>query len=108
MVRGQKKFVAYYRVSTDGQGVRGLGMEAQKSCVEQFVAHHDGRLLAAFQEVESGRKNARPQLAAAMARAQALGATLLTTGLVATQSSFCVCSGLASTSWRATCPTPTS
>jgi DNA invertase Pin-like site-specific DNA recombinase len=77
MVRGQKKFVAYYRVSTDKQGLRGLGMEAQKSCVEQFVKAHDGRILTAFQEVESGKRNDRPQLEAAIVRSQALGATLL-------------------------------
>ena len=77
MVRGQKKFVAYYRVSTDKQGERGLGMAAQKSCVEQFVHAHEGRILATFQEVESGKRNDRPQLEAAIARSQALGATLL-------------------------------
>ena len=38
MVRGQKKFVSYFRVSTDKQGLRGLGMAAQKSCVEQSRA----------------------------------------------------------------------
>jgi DNA invertase Pin-like site-specific DNA recombinase len=77
MVRGQKKFVAYYRVSTDGQGVRGLGMEAQSACVEAFVRSHDGRILASFHEVESGKRNNRPQLEAAITRAKTLGATLL-------------------------------
>ena len=77
MVRGQKKFIAYYRVSNDQQGVRGLGMEAQAASVEAFVRSHDGRILASFNEVESGKRNNRPQLDAAIARAQALGATLL-------------------------------
>ena len=77
MVRGQKKFVAYYRVSTDKQGVRGLGMEAQASCVEAFVASHDGKILASFKEVESGKRNDRPELDKALARSRALGATLL-------------------------------
>jgi DNA invertase Pin-like site-specific DNA recombinase len=77
MVRGQKKFVAYYRVSTNKQGERGLGMAAQAACVEAFVRSHDGKILASFREVESGKRNDRPQLDAAINRSQALGATLL-------------------------------
>ena len=77
MVRGQKKFVAYYRVSTDKQGVRGLGMDAQAAAVEAFVRSHDGRIFASFEEVESGKNNDRPQLEAAIARAKILVATLL-------------------------------
>lgn len=42
MVRGQKKFVAYYRVSTDRQGERGLGMEAQAACVEVPLPFSEG------------------------------------------------------------------
>ena len=73
----QKKFVAYYRVSTDKQGERGLGMEAQASAVEAFVRSHDGRILAEFREVESGKRDDRPELAKALARCRVLGATLL-------------------------------
>ena len=75
LVRGQKKFVAYYRVSTDKRGVRGLGMDAQAAAVAAFVRSHDGRIFASFEEVESGRKNDRPQLEAAITRAKILGAT---------------------------------
>jgi hypothetical protein len=39
------KFVAYYRVSTAGQGVYGLGGEAQRETAARFV--HAARLLAA-------------------------------------------------------------
>ena len=71
MVRGQTKFVAYYRVSTDKQGERGLGMEAQAAAVEEFVRSHNGKTLATFKEVESGKRDDnRPQLQAALARAQ--------------------------------------
>ena len=77
MVRGQKKFVAYYRVSTDKRGVRGLGMDARAAAVAAFVRSHDGRIFASFEEVESGRKSDRPQLEAAITRAKNLGATLL-------------------------------
>jgi DNA invertase Pin-like site-specific DNA recombinase len=57
--------VAYYRVSTERQGQSGLGLDAQRSAVATYAA---GRgLLGEFVEVESGRKDNRPQLAAALA-----------------------------------------
>jgi len=59
------EFVAYYRVSTDRQGESGLGLEAQRQAVAQFIG--DGSLLAEFQEVESGKNHRnRPQLTAAI------------------------------------------
>ena len=57
--------VAYYRVSTDKQGRSGLGLDAQRQAVAAFVAGR-GDILAEFTEIESGRKNDRPQLAAAL------------------------------------------
>lgn len=60
-------FVAYYRVSTDQQGVSGLGLEAQREAVARYVASVRGHLVEEFEEVESGKKNNRPQLAAALA-----------------------------------------
>ncbi len=58
-------FVAYYRVSTARQGQSGLGLDAQRSAVSGFL-HGRGELAGEFTEVESGRKNDRPQLAAAL------------------------------------------
>ena len=58
--------VAYYRVSTDRQGASGLGLEAQRRAVADFAAGRGG-ILAEFTEVESGRKNDRPELRAALA-----------------------------------------
>lgn len=57
--------VAYYRVSTDKQGQSGLGLDAQRSAVAAYVTGR-GELVGEFQEVESGRRNDRPQLVAAL------------------------------------------
>src|SRR5262245_1740912 len=69
------KYVAYYRVSTRKQGDSGLGLEAQRSAVQQFTSRDT--LLAEFTEVESGKRDDRPQLAAALLHARLTGATLI-------------------------------
>lgn len=71
------KYVAYYRVSTERQGRSGLGLEAQRKTVCDFIALHRGVLVAAFTEVESGRLNSRPQLEAALRRCRQTRATLV-------------------------------
>jgi DNA invertase Pin-like site-specific DNA recombinase len=60
-------FVAYYRVSTDRQGRSGLGLEAQRSAVEDFLNGGRWHLVGEFTEVESGKRNSRPELLKAMA-----------------------------------------
>jgi DNA invertase Pin-like site-specific DNA recombinase len=70
-------FVAYYRVSTQRQGISGLGLAAQRAAVTEHVTRVGGKLVAEMKEVESGRKAARPQLAAAIAQARAAGAVLV-------------------------------
>lgn len=71
-----KKFVAYYRVSTDQQGRSGLGLEAQQAAVAAYVAGR-GTLLASMTEIESGRKKDRPELARALERCRREKATLI-------------------------------
>lgn len=72
-----KSIVAYYRVSTDRQGIRGLGIEAQQVAVEQFSFQSGGKILAEFREAESGRKSDRPQLREALRYARRAGAVLV-------------------------------
>jgi DNA invertase Pin-like site-specific DNA recombinase len=69
------KFVAYLRVSTDKQGRSGLGLDAQRQAIADFLA--GGKLVAEFVEIESGKRDERPQLAAALHRAKVTGAKLL-------------------------------
>lgn len=72
-----QKFVTYLRVSTQGQGDSGLGLEAQRAAVTAYARQVEGTITAEFLEVESGKCDDRPQLAAAFARARKTKATLL-------------------------------
>jgi DNA invertase Pin-like site-specific DNA recombinase len=63
----QGKFVAYFRVSTDKQGRSGLGLEAQREAVLAYLDGGRWSLVQKFVEVESGKRNDRPELAAALA-----------------------------------------
>ena len=49
------KFIAYYRVSTDHQGVNGNGMAAQRKAVEDYLNGGRWKLVGEFTEVESCR-----------------------------------------------------
>jgi DNA invertase Pin-like site-specific DNA recombinase len=69
--------VSYLRVSTDGQGRSGLGLEAQRQAVAAHVTQAGGEVVAEFQEVESGKRADRPQLAAALASCRTRRAVLV-------------------------------
>ncbi len=72
------KFVVYYRVSTKGQKESGLGLEAQQMAVDAYLNTQEGaELVAALEEVESGKNNKRPQLAEAVKLCKRHKATLL-------------------------------
>ena len=50
-------YVAYYRVSTQRQGQSGLGLDAQRLSVSQFV-NGNGKLIAEFTEIGSRQEKA--------------------------------------------------
>jgi DNA invertase Pin-like site-specific DNA recombinase len=59
------EFVAYYRVSTDRQGRSGLGLEGQQAAVRGYLGAVPP--IAEFTEIETGKRNDRPQLKEALA-----------------------------------------
>ena len=74
-----RKFVAYFRVSTQRQGASGLGLEAQREAVRQYLKGSEWSVVAEFVEVESGRKTEqdRPKLREALSLCKKQGAVLL-------------------------------
>jgi DNA invertase Pin-like site-specific DNA recombinase len=71
------RFIAYYRVSTARQGQSGLGLEAQRAAVLDYLNGGRWTLVAEFTEIESGANNERPELARALAACRLRGATLV-------------------------------
>ncbi len=75
------RFITYYRVSTQRQGMSGLGLDAQRATVDQYLSGHAKTVVAEFVEVETGRgANAlekRPQLRLALEACRGTGAVLL-------------------------------
>ena len=56
----QGKFIAYFRVSTDKQGKSGLGLEAQRKAVLDYLNGGRWSLEQEFVEIESGKHSERP------------------------------------------------
>lgn len=71
------KFVAYYRVSTDKQGKSGLGLDAQRDLVRNYLNGGRWQLIGEFTEIESGTVRNRPMLKAALELARKQKATLV-------------------------------
>ena len=72
------KYVAYYRVSTKRQGQSGLGLEAQKTAVHNFISSRgESETPPPFVEVESGKNSDRPELKKAIVRCKQTNSTLL-------------------------------
>src|SRR5579875_1786720 len=70
-------YIGYCRVSTDSQGKRGLGLEAQEATIRRHLRDADKLLLPIMVEVESGKRSDRPVLRKALDRCRVMGATLL-------------------------------
>ena len=72
------KYVIYYRVSTDKQGRSGLGLEAQRKQVNDYLqSKPDAVVVAEYTEVESGKKVNRDALNDAVTTAKKHKAVLL-------------------------------
>jgi len=73
------KWISYLRVSTARQGRSGLGLEAQRKTVEDFLNGGNWQLVKEFVEVESGKKTDRnhPILAEAIKACRLYGAKLV-------------------------------
>lgn len=71
------RVVAYYRVSTEGQGRSGLGLEAQRQSVQSLCEGRGWEIVAEHTEVESGKRADRPELAKALRAAKLTGAVLV-------------------------------
>jgi DNA invertase Pin-like site-specific DNA recombinase len=74
------KTISYLRVSTRKQGASGLGLEAQRAAVAQYVVTNGCEHVAEYLEIESARRDEldnRPQLRNALAHAKRSGATLV-------------------------------
>ena len=75
------KYIAYYRVSTQKQGMSGLGLEAQQEAVARYLGGGAAQLVGEFIETETGKGAdalaKRPQLRVALEACRKSGAKLL-------------------------------
>ena len=77
MYNNDERFVAYLRVSTQRQGYSGLGLEAQREIIHNYL--RDRKPIFEYVEVESGRKTdkGRPKLKEALSQCRTYGAKLI-------------------------------
>lgn len=71
------RHIAYYRVSTARQGKSGLGLDAQREAVREYLNGGRWKLVEEVTEIESGKRNDRPELARALAACRLHNATLI-------------------------------
>jgi DNA invertase Pin-like site-specific DNA recombinase len=73
-----KKYIAYFRVSTSKQEKSGLGLDSQKTMVDNFIGSNMGVLIDSFTEIETGTsKKQRTEIFKAIACAKQNGAVLV-------------------------------
>ena len=77
----ERRVIAYYRVSTHAQGKSGLGIEAQRKAVMDFVQREGFELVGEHIEVETGKGSdaleRRPVLANTLALARKVKAAVI-------------------------------
>lgn len=64
------KLIGYIRVSTEKQGQSGLGLEGQLAAIHAYGEQTTGEVVHIYREVESGRKDDRPEFEKAKAHAK--------------------------------------
>ena len=69
--------IAYHRVSTDKQGVSGLGLDAQKEAITTFCTANGLTIINSFQDIDSGRIDDRAGLLEAIALSRSTGAIIV-------------------------------
>ncbi len=73
-----KKYIAYYRVSTQKQGKKGWGIEAQQAIIQHFSEKDGAIIIQKFVEVGSAKSlENRPKLKEALLQCQAHNSTLI-------------------------------
>lgn len=68
-------YIAYLRQSTQKQEISGLGVEAQREIIQNYLK--DRKPIAEYIETESGRKSDRPKLTEALEICRKTGSTLI-------------------------------
>ena len=75
-----KRYVLYYRISTQKQSQSGLGLEAQKRDIDLYLDNYSEQpyeILGSFTDVQSGGDNNRPELKKAIELAKRTKSILL-------------------------------
>ena len=73
----QKPIVGYIRVSTGKQAKSGLGLEGQLEALRQYSERTGQPITQTYQEVETGKRADRPELARAIRHAKRTGGILV-------------------------------
>jgi DNA invertase Pin-like site-specific DNA recombinase len=71
------KLIGYIRVSTQKQGLSGLGLEAQLSAIHAYAKADGGEIIHLYREVETGTDAGRPEIGKAIAHAKRIRGRLV-------------------------------